>query len=168
MRRRAALAAALIGLAGLACDAGSRPQGGLAPGGGRVVVQRIAGRSARIADGPGLANYCPDDSLLVVIVLGRSWTGGLAMKALLPLGAPSTFSVQPSVGALGTAHAAFRPLQSGRAEFGTGGTIELESGREVSGRFEVPSSDSGGAPVVFRGRLSDVPVQTLPKGSCGT
>ncbi len=168
MRRRAALAAALIGLAGLACDAGSRPDGGLGQGGGRVVVQRIAARSSRIADGPGLANYCPDDTLLVVIVLGRTWTGGLAMKVLLPLSAARTLSVQPVAGALGTANAAFRPMTGGKAEFGSGGTIELEPGRVVSGRFEVPSSDSAGARVVFRGRLSDVPVQSLPKGSCGT
>ncbi len=168
MRRRAALTAAIVAIAGAACDAGSRPGSGFEPGGGRVVVERIARRGADVADGPGQASYCPDDSLLLVVVLGRRWSGGLAMKVLFPLPQAQSLGVQRAVGGLGTAGAAFRPYRAGSAALGVGGTVELQPGEAATGRFDVAVPDSNGVPVVFRGRFSSVPVRVLPRGSCGT
>jgi hypothetical protein len=165
--RRPTIVAAALGLAGAACAACS----GTARdpnAGGRVVVERIGRGSTRLLNDPGRAGYCSDDSILLVIAIGRRWTSGFAMRVVLPLRAASTFAVQPSLGVLGTATAVFRPLEAGPAQYATGGMLRLAASHTVSGSFDLTAPDTAGVRVSFRGRWSRVPLHPLPKGSCAS
>ena len=164
--RRPFIAAAALGLMGVASGACSGAGGEANAGGGRVVVERVARGSTRLLDDPGRATFCPDDSLLVVVAVGRKWTGGIAMRVALPLGQPRTFTVQPALGDAGTASAVFRPLEAGAAQYASAGSVRLEGRGPVSGTFDLTAPDSAGIHVAFRGRWSQVPLRLLPKGQC--
>lgn len=164
MRRPFIANAALAALVCVACDAGAGA--GPDPVGGRLVVQRVAKRTTKLSDGPGLASYCPADSLLLVIAIGRAWTSGFAVRVALPLREAGTFKVQRLLGDLGTATAAFRPIGEGAAQLGVGGTLRLEPSSGIRGGFEVAVPDSGGVHISFRGRWSRIPLRRLPRGSC--
>jgi hypothetical protein len=160
------LAAALLALAGAACDAGSGAGAGPNPDGGRLLVQRVAKRTTTLLDGPGRAGYCAADSVLLVVAIGRNWTTGFAVRVILPLLEARTFQVQRSLGGPGTATAVFRPLVTGAAQVATGGTLRLETSRTINGHFEMAASESGPGHVSFRGRWSRLPLYPLPKGLC--
>lgn len=166
MRRLHSAAGALLVLAGAACDAGHGGGAGPIPDGGRLHAERVFKGTTTIVSGPAQASYCPADSLLVVIALGRKWTGGLAVRAVLPLVEARDFNVRPSLEGLGSATAAFRPLDAGVVQLGVDGTIHLEPAKGVSGRFDIAVPDVGGTHVFIRGRLSRIPLVVLPKGSC--
>jgi hypothetical protein len=159
------IAAAALGLASAACCACSGA-GWDANAGGRVVVQRLARGSSRLLSDPGQAGYCPDDSILLVIAIGRKWSSGFALRAVLPLRGARSFAVQPSLGALGTAAAVFRPLEVGAAWFAESGVVRLDASQSVSGSFDLRAPDTTGAHVSFRGGWSHVPLRQLPKGAC--
>ena len=162
--RRPLIAAAALGLAGAcnACSGADRDPNA----GGRVVVQRGTRGSTRLLSDPGQAGYCPDDSILLVIAVGRKWSSGFAIRVVLPLRAARTFTVQSSLGGQGTATAVFRPLEAGAAWYAEGGMVSLEASRSVSGSFDLTAPDTAGVHVSFRGRWSHLPVHLLPKGSC--
>jgi hypothetical protein len=164
--RRLTSAAVLLVLAGAACDAGHEAGAGPIRGGGHLLAQRVAGRARTIVSGPAQATYCPAESLLVVIALDRNWTGGFAIRVVLPLTAARDFQVQPSLGGLGSATAAFRPLNGGVVEPGVRGTVRLDPSTSVDGRFDIGVPDSSGTPVAIRGRLSRIPLAMLAQGSC--
>lgn len=164
--RRLTSAAALLVLAGAACDASHGAGAGPIPEGGRLLAQRVAKRTTTILSDPAQASYCGADSLLVIIALGRTWTGGLALRVVLPLAAAHEFQVQPSLGGLGTATAAFRPLNAGVLQPGVSGTIHLDPSKDVTGRFDIAAPDSSGTRIAIRGRLSRIPVLVLAKGTC--
>jgi hypothetical protein len=157
--RRLLLTGALAVLAGAACD-------GTGPGGGRFVAERVAARTTTLVRGPARATFCPDDSVLLIIALGRTWSGGFALRSAFPLIAARDFRVAPSLGGPGSATAAFRSLLAGRAELGVAGSIRLEPSRNVSGRFDVQARDSAGVQVRIQGELAGIPLSVLPKGSC--
>jgi hypothetical protein len=162
--RRPLVAAAALGLAGASCSrAPSDPNAG-----GRVVVERVADRATQLLSDPGQAGYCPDDSILIVIAIGRRWTSGIAMRVALPLPAARTFAVQPALDGPGSAAAVFRPLDAGPARYAESGTVRLDASRSVSGSFELTGSDSAGVRVSYRGRWSRLPLRMLPKGSCAS
>jgi len=163
--RRPLIAAAALGLAGAACSACSGA-GRDTNAGGRVVVQRVARGSTTLLSDPGQASYCPDDSILLVIAIGRKWSSGFAMRVVLPLRVARTFAGQPSLGGLGTATAVFRPLEVGAAWYADGGTMSLDASRSVSGSFDLTAPDTAGVHGSFRGRWSHLPLHLLPKGSC--
>lgn len=164
--RRLLSAAALVVLAGAACDARHGAGAGPIPYGGRLLAQRVAKGTTTIVSGPAQASYCPADSLLVVIALGRTWTGGLAARAVLPLVEARDFKVRASLDGVGSAAASFRPLDAGAVQLGVSGTIHLEPAKGLSGRFDIAVPESSGTPIFIRGRLSRIPVIVLPKGSC--
>ena len=164
--RRLLAAAALSALAGAACDACHGAGASPFPGGGRFLAQRVAQRTTTLVNDPAWATYCPADSTLVIVTLGRRWSGGLAVRAIQPLNAPRDFQVQASLGEVGTAVAAFRAPEAGAARVGVGGTIRLAATSAVNGRFEIALPDSGGAHVSIRGTLSGVPVSMLAAATC--
>jgi hypothetical protein len=166
MRRRLLAAAALLVLAGAACDAGPGAGAGSSPGGGRLVAERVAKRTTTLWNGPAQASYCPSDSLMLIMAIGSDWTSGFAVRVVLPLIQERTFQVQRVLGGVGTATAAFRPLGTGPAQLGVGGSLRLEPSRTINGRFDVAAPDSGGVHVSIRGRWSRVPLHTTPAGSC--
>jgi hypothetical protein len=162
--RRPLVAAAVFGLAAAACSgAPADPNAG-----GRVELERVGRQSAVLLRGPGRADYCADDSILLVIAISREWTTGVVMRVALPLRAPDTLTVQPSLGGPGTAAAVVRPLKQGPAEFAEGGVVRLEATRTVSGTFDLQTADSAGVHVAFRGRWTRLPLRVLPSGSCAT
>jgi len=165
--RRPLIAAVALGLAGAACSACSGADRDHNAG-GRVVVQRVGRGSTRLLSDPGQAGYCPDDSILLVLAIGRSWSSGFAMRVALPLRAARTFAVQPSLGGLGTAAAVFRPLEAGAAWYARSGMMRLDASRSVSGSFDLTAPDTAGVHVSFRGRWSHLPLHVLPKGSCAS
>ncbi len=164
--RRLLLAAVVPMLAGAACDACRAAGSGVRQDGGRFLAQRVARHKTTLVSGPARASYCSQDSLLVVVAVARSWTGGLALRAVLPLTAPREFQVRPALDGAGTATVAFRPLDAGVALLGVGGTVRLEPSAAVSGSFDVSLPDSGSARVSIRGTLSRIPLSVLPKDSC--
>jgi hypothetical protein len=155
MSRRRVAAAALAALVAAACSAGP-------DAGGRLLVERISRGSARLLDDPGQATYCAAESLLTVVAVGRSWSGGLAMRVTLPVRAAVTLQVRRSLGGYGTATAAFRPA-GGVARLGVSGAITLAPSSGVEGAFEVTVTDSAPPDAVVRGRLSRM-VYTEPSG----
>jgi hypothetical protein len=164
--RRLLLAAALPVLAGAACHAGRGAGASPFPQGGRFVAERVARRTSRLVDGPAWATYCPSDSMLVVVVLGRAWNGGLALRMVGPLEVPRDFQVQLSVGDVGTAAAAFRAAPAGTARVGVGGTVHLAVTSTVDGRFDIALPDSGREHVTIRGTLSRIPYRVLRAATC--
>jgi hypothetical protein len=156
MRRRVIAAVALV--AGAACGTGSAADG-------RLLVEREAKRTTRLMYEPARADYCAADSLLIITAIGRDRTAGFALRVRLPLQAARTFVVQPMLGSVGTATAAFR-LPSGSGRLATAGTIRLEASGTVSGDFDVTVGDSAGTTVRFKGELHHAPVRQLPAGAC--
>ncbi len=116
-------------------------------------------------DEPGRAEYCPADTLLTVIAVGHNRGAGLAVRTAFPLREPRTFVVQPVLGGLGTATAAFR-LVTGSARIGTAGKLRLEPSATVDGEFEVTVPDSAGTSVEFKGKVSRIPVGSGSRESC--
>ncbi len=155
MSRRRVAAAALAALVAAACSAGPDAAG-------RLLVERTAKGAGRLLDDPGHATYCPTDSQLTVVAVGRAWSGGLAMHVTLPVRAAVTLRVQRSPGGYGTATAAFRPV-NGVARLGVSGTITLAPSSRVDGAFEVTVTDSVPPDAVFRGRLSHI-MYSSPSG----
>ena len=164
--RRLLLAAALPALAGAACSAGGGPGTSPFPAGGRFTAERVAQRSTALISGPAWATYCPSESLLVVVALGRAWNGGVAVRAVQPLDVARDFQVQMSLGDVGTAEAAFRSPAAGAARVGVGGTVRLAVTTTVDGRFDIALPDSAGQHVSIRGTLSRIPIATLPAAMC--
>ncbi len=161
--RRLLLAAALPALAGAACSGpGTTPF----PAGGRFTAERVAQRSTTLISGPAWATYCPSESLLVVVALGRAWNGGLAVRAVPPLNVARDFQVQMSLGDVGTAEAAFRSPAAGAARVGVGGTVRVAATTTVDGRFDITLPDSAGKHVSIRGTLARIPIATLPAAMC--
>jgi hypothetical protein len=163
--RRLLLAAALPVLAGAACDAGHGAGTSPFPDGGTFLAERVARRTTTLVNGPALATYCPADSLLVIVALGRSWNGGLALRTVPPL-TPRDYQVQLSLGDVGTATVAFRAPAAGAARVGVGGTVRLLVTTVANGQFDVALPDSGGAHVSIRGTLSGIPFRRLPAKAC--
>ncbi len=159
--RRLLSAAALLALAGAACNASPR-----ADGGGRFVAQRVAKKTTTLVSGPALATYCEPESTLVVIAVGRAWSGGFAIRARLPLTAPRDFRVQAALAEVGSATAAFRPLKPGSALLGVGGTVHLEPADAVTGTFDVAVPDSGRLTASVRGTLTRIPLSFIRTGAC--
>ena len=166
--RRLLLAAALTALAGAACDACRRAGASPFPVGGRFLAERVARRTSTLVNGPAWATYCPADSLLVIVALGRTWNGGIALRAVPPLSTPRDFKVQLVLGDLGTATVAFRAPSAGAARVGAGGTVRVAVGTSVNGRFDVAVPDSGGASIAIRGTLSQIPFLQLPAATCSS
>jgi len=164
--RRLLLAAALPALAGAACSAGHGPGTSPFPAGGRFTAERVAQRTTTLISGPAWATYCPSDSLLVVVALGRAWNGGLAVRAVPPLNVPRDFRIRMSLGDVGTAEAAFRSPAAGVARVGVGGTVRVAATATVDGAFDVTLPDSAGKGVSIRGTLSRIPIVTLPAAAC--
>lgn len=164
--RRLLLAAALPALAGAACDAGHGAGTSPFPDGGRFLAERVARRTTTLVNGPAWATYCPSESLLVIVALGRTWSGGLALRAVLPLPVPRDFQVQMSLGDVGTASAAFRAPAAGPAKVGVGGAVRVVVTTVVSGRFDVAIPDSGREHASIRGTMSQIPFVTLKAGTC--
>jgi len=164
--RRLLLAAALPVLAGAACDAGHGAGASPFPDGGRFLAERVAGRTTTLVNSPAWATYCPADSQLVIVTLGPTWSGGLALRTVPPLSAPRDFQVQLALGDIGTATAAFRAPAAGGARVGVGGTVRVAVTTVVSGRFDVAIPDSGRSHVSIRGTLSRIPFSVLPAATC--
>jgi hypothetical protein len=162
MSRLHATAATLLALAAAACgtSAGSPPGAG-----GRLRVERVTRPAATLLDDPGRALYCAHDSLLTLIAVGRAWTGGFAVRVVLPLQHPDTFLVGRALDSARTATAAFRAI-GGPARFAVGGRLTLEAGPSLSGDFEVTVADTGGTDVLLRGGVTRVPVAAAPEGAC--
>jgi hypothetical protein len=159
--------APVLALAAVGCSGrGRSAMVGGPDAGGRMVVQRAAGDVSTVVDGPARASYCAADSLLLIIGVGLTWSSGFAVRTVLPLAETRAFRIQPSLGELGTATAVFRPLRVGAAEFGTAGTVSLDPGTGVTGRFDLAVPDSGAEKRSFRGRWSAIPVRVLAGDSC--
>ena len=164
--RRLLLAAALPMLAGAGCRAGRGAGVSPFPIGGRFFAERVARGTATLIDGPAWATYCPSDSVLMITALGRSWNGGLALRAYPLTGAPRDLRIGQSLGDLGTATAAFRAPAAGGAHVGIGGTVRLEVNGTVSGRFDVALPDSARERVSIRGTLTRIPFSVLSAATC--
>ena len=164
--RRLLLAAALPVLAGAACSADHGLGTSPFPTGGRFTAERVAQRTTTIISGPAWATYCPSDSLLVIVALGRAWNGGLAVRTVPPLDVPRDFKVQLALGDVGTAEAAFRSPAAGAARVGVGGTVRMVSTTTVDGGFVVTLPDSAGKRISIRGTLSRIPIATLSAAAC--
>jgi hypothetical protein len=160
MSSRLVGAVALLALWGAACGGSAR--GGEA---GRLSVERVTRPGATLLDARAAAWYCPGESLLSVVAVGRSWSGGLALRVVLPLRERRTFVVARHLAGDGTAAGAFRPL-GGVARFAVGGSVTLRPSREIDGEFQATVTDSVGPNIEFRGRISRVPYDTMPESSC--
>jgi hypothetical protein len=156
MRRRVIAAAAVALVAG--CGSGPTADG-------RLVVERVAKLTTKLMDESGRADYCSADSLLIITAIGHDRTAGFAVRTMLPLHSPRTFMIQPALGNVGTATAAFR-LANGSGRLAAAGTLRLELSGTISGNFEVTVGDSAGTTVRFKGRLLHIPVRHLPPAAC--
>ncbi len=164
--RHPLLAAALPVLAGAACSAGHGAGDSPFPLGGRFRADQVARRTTTLINGPAWATYCPSDSALVIVALGRTWSGGFAVRTFPLAGAPRDFQVQLTLGDLGTATAAFRAPDAGSARVGVSGTVRVTVGGTVTGRFDVALPDSGQQHVAIRGTFSSIPVSVLSAATC--
>jgi hypothetical protein len=162
MRGRVIAAATLALVAGVACDVGCGDGSGA---GGHLRVERMARRATPLMDEPGRAEYCPVDSVLTIIAIGHDRAAGFAVRTALPLREARTFAVQPVLGGVGTATAAFR-LVGGSARLGSAGRLRLEPSPGIVGEFEVAVPDSAGIRVRFTGKLSHIPIRNVPPASC--
>jgi len=158
MLRRRLTAFALGALAASACGAGSGA-------GGRFVVERASKGSGRLLDDSASAIYCPAESLLTIVAVGRVWSGGLAMRVVLPARSLDTLHIQRTLGGFGTATAAFRPV-GGVARFGVRGVVTLAPSRALDGIFEATVTDSTPPDAVFRGRFRGVAYRVSSGQAC--
>ncbi len=164
--RRPFLAAALPVLAGAACSAGHSAGASPFPVGGRFRAEHVARRTTTLINGPAWATYCPSDSTLVIIALGRTWSGGLAVRTFPLVAGSRDFKVQLSLGDLGTGTAAFRAPGAGAARVGVSGAITVDVAATVSGRFEVALPDSAKQHAAVRGTLTRIPYAVLRGATC--
>jgi len=164
--RRLPLAAALSMLAGAGCGAGRGAGASPFPAGGRFLAERVARRTMTLVDGPAWATYCPSDSVLMITILGRSWSGGLALRTYPLAGVARDFQVRRSLGDVGTATAAFRAPAAGGAHVAIGGSVQVAVAGSVSGRFDVALPDSAKDHVSIRGTLTRIPFSVLSAANC--
>lgn len=164
--RRLLLAAALPVLAGAACSAGRGAGDSPFPVGGRFLAEQVERRTTTLINGPAWATYCPSDSVLVIIALGRTWSGGIAVRTFPLVNARHDFQVQLSLDTLGTAAAAFRAPAAGSARVAIGGTVRVAVTNAVSGRFDVALPDSARERRSIRGTLTRIPFAVLPAAAC--
>jgi len=160
------MAAALPMLTSGACHAGRGPGTSPFPEGGRLRAEHVAQRTSTLVNGPAWATYCPSDSLLVIVALGRAWNGGFAVRIVPPLDVAREFHVQPSLGDIGTATAAFRSASGGVARLGVGGTVRVDVTSAVNGRFDIALPDSGRGHVAIKGTLTGIPYRVLKAAAC--
>jgi hypothetical protein len=134
---------------------------------GRFVAQ-VAGRT--LLRGEARATYCRGDSILVIVVLTPRWTAGLAFRGAFPVESARTYSVDGSLGAPGTATAAFRAVTDSveTALVGAGGTARLDPDRLATGRFDVqvPAPDGRTPPRRILGAFRALPTADTAAG-CG-
>lgn len=154
MLRGRLAATSFVALVSAACSAGS--------GAGRLVVERRTKGPGQLLDDSARAMYCASESLLTVVAVGRSWSGGLALRVVLPVRSPVTLRVQRTLGGPGTATAAFRPA-AGVARLGVGGTVTLAASSAIDGDFEISVTDSAPPDAVLRGKLSRI-AYAVPSG----
>lgn len=125
----------------------------------------VAGRSLHLLDGPAVATYCSNDSLVTVVAVGRNGSVGLAVRTTLPLDHPKRVPVSPALAESSSAAVAVR-LKSGAARIGASGWIRLEGSAAISGEFDVALPDSAGSRPRLTGRLSRISVRTGPRAAC--
>lgn len=134
---------------------------------GRFVAQ-IAGRTILRAE--ARATYCRGDSILVIVALTPRWTAGLAFRGAFPVDSARTYAVDGSLGAPGTATAAFRAVTDSveTALVGAGGTARLDPDRLATGRFDVhvPAPDGRTPPQRILGAFRALPTADTAAG-CG-
>jgi hypothetical protein len=164
--RRLLLAAALPMLAGAGCSAGRGAGASPFPIGGRFLAKGVARQTTTLINGPAWATYCPSDSVLVIVALGRGWSGGLAVRTYPLLGPQRDLKVQLALGDLGTATAAFRAPAAGAAQVGVSGSVQVAVATTVSGRFDIALPDSGKKQVSIRGTLARIPFSVLSAATC--
>jgi len=158
----ASLEMVLVVVAG--CGVGPRSEVGAD---GDLEVDRVVvGRTSRLLDGPALAAYCANDSLLTVVAVGRNGAAGIAVRTTLPLTRTKSFAVAPGPAVTASAAVAVR-LGTGAARIGISGSLRLEGTTTVSGDFDVALPDSAGAHPRLTGRLSRIAIRTGPRAGCG-
>jgi hypothetical protein len=125
----------------------------------------VAGRTSRFLDGPAVATYCSNDSLVTLVAVGRDGSVGFAVRTTLPLGHSKRIAVAPALAESSSATLAMR-LKSGVARIGASGWIRLEGSGTLSGAFDVALPDSAGTRPRLTGRLAGISVRTGQRAAC--
>ena len=125
----------------------------------------VGGRASRFLDGPAVASYCPDDSLVTVVAVSRDGSVGFAVRTRLPLGHAKSFAVAPALAESSSAALAMR-LKSGVSRIGASGWIRLEGSATLGGAFDVALPDSAGSRPRLTGRLAGIAVRTGQRAAC--
>jgi hypothetical protein len=163
MRWRTVVTAALPLALAVGCGGGPGSEAGA---NGDLRADRVAGgRTSRFIDGPAVATYCPDDSLVTVVAVSRDGSVGFAVRTRLPLGHARSFAVARSLAESSSAALALR-LKSGVARIGASGWIRLEGSATISGEFDVALPDSAGTRPRLTGRLAGIAVRTGKRAAC--
>ena len=130
-----------------------------------MLVERVTSPRARLLDEPARARYCPQDSLLTVIAIGRAWTAGLAVRVAPPLPGTGSVPIGRSLGGVGTATAALRAV-GGAAHLAIAGGLAFRATGRLDGTFDVTVTDTAGPPASIQGSLTGVPIIVPADGAC--
>ncbi len=119
-----------IATAPSACTAVDR----LVRGSAHLHLDRAGPSSRSLLDVPVEATYCTADTTLTIVGTDRSWNVAVALRTLWPARSLE-FTLDSSVGGLGTAAVAIRPLSDsiGVAMIAVRGSLKLDPGAQASG-----------------------------------
>ena len=153
-------AVALLALAASACGPAHETGAG-----GRMLVERVTRPAARLLDEPARARWCPQDSLLTLIAIGRRWTAGLAVRVAPPLPRSDSLPISRFLGGAGTATVALRAI-GGAARLAITGSLSFRAAGRLDGGFDVTVTDTAGPPTRVRGTLTGIPIIVPADGAC--
>lgn len=93
---------------------------------------------------PAVARYCARDTMLSVVALDRDWSAAVALRASWPPDSTRRFTIDSALGVTGSASIAARNMRdsSGEALVARSGTVTLDAGSVLAGRFDATTGDS--------------------------
>ncbi len=109
----------------------------LVHGSAHLHLDRTGPQSRSLLDVPVEASYCAADTTLTIVGADRSWSVAVALRTPWPARSLE-FTLDSSVGGLGTAAIAIRPLRDsiGVAMIAVRGSLKLDAGAQASGTMD--------------------------------
>jgi hypothetical protein len=123
---------------------------------------RLEGDGRTLVRATASASRCAADSTIAVVAVGAGWAAALAMRLPWPVDSDRVLTAAPLPSLMDAATVAARPVGDsvGPALVSARGTVIVEAGRTLTGRFDVIAPTLPGAPdsVHLTGRFDGVPV----------
>jgi hypothetical protein len=146
---------------GLLCLVACQRSSPAATGGGQSGAVSVSAGSQILLEGPADAAWCDRDSAVALVVTGREWVLALVVRSVWPLDTAATFAMDSTLGGVGSAALALRPVgDSVRAAYlGRAGSLRLQAGAVLKGDFDARATTTAGDSLAVRATLASVIVR---------